>query len=266
MTSHTESSGLSERSESNGLASALTAEAGQIGVSLSTAQVATLLHYRRLIEQWTSRAGLTALRDPRHVVRLHFVDSLLCLGVAAFPSGGSVIDVGSGAGLPGIPLMIARPDLRVTLLEPAARKAAFLELAAAQLGLSCEVVAARAESAGRDIRFRERFDVAVARAVAPLLRLVELTLPFARIGGSVVLLKGPSVLTEIQSAEAIIAELGGGAPRAVESRLAGGERRAAIVIVKGTATPEQFPRRAPRPRPRVSSPTPVRRHSEDSYP
>jgi len=230
------------------LAAVLTAEAGQIGVSLTPAQVAALLRYRLLIDHWTSRAGLTALRDPRRVMRLHFVDSLLCLRAVSFPDGGSVIDVGSGAGLPGIPLAIARPDLHVTLLEPAARKAAFLEIAVGELELSCEVVAARAEAAGHDLRFRERFDVTVARAVAPLLRLVELTLAFTRVGGSVVLLKGPSVLTEIHSAGPNTAALGGASPQVIEVRLAGGERRVAVVIAKVARTPERYPHKPPRSR------------------
>ncbi|MGH2348775.1 MAG: 16S rRNA (guanine(527)-N(7))-methyltransferase RsmG [bacterium] len=233
------------------LAAALSAEAGAIGVPLTAAQIAALLRFRRLIERWTTRAGLTALRDPHQVIRFHFVDSLLCLRAAPFAAGAAVIDVGSGAGLPGIPLTIARPDLHMTLLEPAARKAAFLELAAAELGLSCKIVAARAESAGHDVRLRGQFDVAVARAVAALRPLVELTLPFVRVGGSAVLLKGPSVLAELHADIEIIAALGGESPRLVEARLAGGERRVAVVIAKVAVTPDQYPRKASRSRRRA---------------
>jgi 16S rRNA (guanine527-N7)-methyltransferase len=245
MASHDDPNGLSERSESNArLAAALSAEADDIGVPLTTVQTAALLRFRSLIEQWTFRAGLTALRDPLQVVRLHFIDSLLCLRAAPFPRGAAVIDVGSGAGLPGIPLAIAREDLHVTLLEPAGRKAAFLELAIGELGLRCDVVAARAESAGHDSGMREQFDLAVARAVAPLPRLVELTLPFVRVGGYAVLLKGPSVHAELGPAEQITAALGGTAPRAVQARLVGGERRVIVVVEKVSATPDPFPRKA----------------------
>jgi 16S rRNA (guanine527-N7)-methyltransferase len=232
--------------EADALAAALSAEADDVGVPLAPAQIAALLRFRSLIAQWTSRARLTALTDPLQAVRLHLVDSLLCLRAVAFPQGAAVIDVGSGAGLPGIPLAIAREDLHLTLLEPAERKAAFLELAVGELGLRCDVVAARAESAGHDGTMREHFDIAVARAVAPLPRLVELTLPFVRVSGSAVLLKGPSVHAELGSAQQITAALGGTAPRTVQARLVGGERRVVIVVEKVSSTPDLYPRKASR--------------------
>ncbi len=173
---------------------------------------------------------------------MHVVDSLLCLR-AGLPAGAVLIDVGSGAGFPGIPLKIARPDLAVTLLEAASRKAAFLELAAAEIGAVLSVVEARAEQAARDPIWRERFDVAVARAVAPLPALCELVLPFLRRGGKAVLLKGPSVTSEVDDGARASAMLGGGHPELMVSRLPGGARRVIVTIEKVAATPPDYPRR-----------------------
>lgn len=228
------------------LAALLAAEAREIGVVLTAAQIAAFLRYRALIARWNSRARLTALADPVEVIRLHFVDSLLCLIAAPLASAVTLIDVGSGAGLPGIPLAIARPHFRVTLLEPAARKAAFLERAVAELGLPCAVVAERAEVAGRAPQLREQFDAAVARAVAPLATLVEWTLPFVRVGGSAVLLKGPAVDIEMTRAAETAPSLGGGTPALLRARLAGGQRRAVVVIPKRSPTPPIYPRQGSR--------------------
>lgn len=175
-------------------------------------------------------------------MRVHILDSLLCLR-AGLPQGAAVVDVGSGAGLPGIPLKIARPDLSLTLLESAARKAAFLDLAVAELRLAAEVVEARAEDAGRDPRWRERFDIGVARAVAALPVLCELVLPFVHPGGKAVLLKGPAVVDEIDSGRRAAARLGGGGPAVIEDTLPGGIRRMIVVVEKTGTTPRGYPRR-----------------------
>ncbi|HVH31052.1 MAG TPA: RsmG family class I SAM-dependent methyltransferase [bacterium] len=153
------------------------------------------------------------------------------------------MDVGSGAGFPGIPLKIARSDLAVTLLEGASRKAAFLELAAAEIGAALSVVEMRAEQAAHDLAWREQFDVAVARAVAPLPTLCELVLPFVRRGGKAVLLKGPSVTTEVGAGARASATLGGGPPGQMKFQLPDGVRRVIVTIEKVAATPPEYPRR-----------------------
>lgn len=224
------------------LRAALTAELAAVGFSAVPEQLDRFLRYLDLLRRWRSRARLTAIVDPREAARLHVADSLLCLR-ADLPFGASLMDVGSGAGLPGIPLGIARPDLRVTMLEAEARKAAFLELAARDLGLEPRVVRARAEEAGHDPGLRERFEIVAARAVAPLPVLSELTLPFVRRGGKCVLLKGPSVRAELRGSAAASAIVGGGTPEILEARLGGGERRVIVVIRKERTTPGQFPRR-----------------------
>jgi 16S rRNA (guanine527-N7)-methyltransferase len=157
------------------------------------------------------------------------------------------VDVGSGAGLPGIPLAIVRNDLRVTLLEPDGRRAAFLELAAGELDLKTPVLAVTAEAAGRGEQ-RESFDLAVARAVAPLAVSCELTLPLVRVGGRALLLKGPSVAGELGEGRRAARLLGGADPEMSAWTLKGGERRILVVIRKDHPTPQAYPRRTGLPR------------------
>lgn len=225
----------------------LAAEFAAIGVDAAPAHLDTLLAYLDLLTRWRSRARLTTITDPRQAARLHIADSLLCLQ-ANLPSRVSLLDVGSGAGLPGIPLAVARPDLRPTLLEVESRKAAFLEVAVHELGVQATVVRAIAEEAAHDPGMREQFDVVVARAVAPLAVLSELTLPFASLGGKCVLLKGPAVLAEFPRTAAASAILGGGGPQAISANLSGGERRVIVVIGKERPTPPRYPRRPGLPR------------------
>lgn len=182
------------------------------------------------------------MTDPFQAARLHIADSLLVLR-ADIPLGASLIDIGSGAGLPGIPLAIVRPDLRVTLLESEKRKAAFLEVAAGELALEVGVVPRRAEEFAHDPGGRERYDVAAARAVAPLAPLLELTLPFVRVGGNAVLLKGPGVQREMLSSDRAREVLGGGRTVQIRGVLAGGEDRRIVVVSKTRPTPSEYPRR-----------------------
>jgi len=220
----------------------LEGSAGLIGQPLDSTQVRQVAQHLDLISAWNRKAHLTSITAPAKAARVHVVDSLLCLR-AGLPAGAALIDVGSGAGFPGIPLKIARPDLAVTLLEAASRKAAFLELAAAEIGAVLSVVEARAEQAARDPIWRERFDVAVARAVAPLPALCELVLPFLRRGGKAVLLKGPSVTSEVDAGARASAMLGGGHPELIMCQLPGGARRVIVTIEKVAATPSDYPRR-----------------------
>jgi 16S rRNA (guanine527-N7)-methyltransferase len=196
-----------------------------------------------LVAAWNARARLTAITRPEAAAKLHVLDSLLCLR-AKIPPRASVVDVGSGAGFPGIPLAIVRPDLSMVLLEAVSRKAAFLEMAVAALGLRARVEPMRAEVAARDPRLREQFEVAVARAVAPLPALCELVLPFVRVGGQAVLLKGPAVRAEAARGRVAAGILGGAAPVLIQAALPGGVRRTIVVIRKTAATPQEFPRRS----------------------
>lgn len=234
------------------LAEQLAAESSALGFALDDRQIALFLRFLEMLLQWNARARLTAATIPAEIFRLHFLDSLLCLR-AEIPAFARLVDVGSGGGFPGIPLKIARPDLAVTLLESASRKAAFLEIAAAKMPLDLQVAKGRAETFGRQTAWRERFDVATARAVAPLATLCELTLPFVSVDGKAVLLKGPRVRTELEAGRQASAVLGGGSLEIIEAELAGGVSRALVVIPKLSHTPSVYPRRPGMPRVRPLS-------------
>ncbi len=215
------------------------------GLALSADQVAQFDRYLRALLDWNRRVNLTAITEPRAVVIRHFLDSLSCL--LAFPAGEglAVIDVGTGAGFPGLPLKIARPDLRLTLLEATAKKVRFLEHVVQALGMSSVVVIwGRAETLAHDPAHRERYDCVVARALAELAALAELCLPFARLGGRVIAPKKGAVAAEIARARTAISLLGGRLWEPVPVTLPEEpERRFLVVIEKVQPTPPRFPRR-----------------------
>lgn len=217
--------------------------AAALGLSLADPQLRTFLRYLDLLRRWNRRARLTALTADDAVLHLHFLDSLTVVR-AGVPDHARVVDVGSGAGFPGIPLAIARPDVHVSLLEPAARKAAFLEIAAGELSLPVTVRHERAEVAGHDPSWREQFDVATARALAPGVVLTELLLPFVRIGGKAAMLKGPSGMKDVSEVRRVASSIGGEMVEAIDITLPRGERRVLIVVSKVAATPSAFPRRS----------------------
>jgi len=202
--------------------------------------------YWRLLDVWSRRMNLGTLRSPLEVVKLHFLDSLSCLQGGRIALGASVIDVGSGAGFPGVPLKIARPDLKMALLDASRRRVAFLELLVEELGLEAEVLFGRAEVLGHAPDRREAYDVVVSRATAPLPKLAELCLPFAAVGGVAILPKGPAVHDEIERAEDLVRVLGGRVDAVEEVRLPGFVGRRNLAVIRKVApTPAAFPRRMP---------------------
>jgi 16S rRNA (guanine527-N7)-methyltransferase len=191
---------------------------------------------------------LTALTDPEAVQRRHFIEPLALL--AALEEGDllgeTVIDIGSGAGFPGLPIKIVRPALTLTLLEAHGRRAAFLRDLVAKLGLEgVTVVAARAEDAARDPAQREAYDTALARAVAPLPALVELALPFLRVGGVLAAPKGSAARREVREAEAALRACGGEVESMRALEVPGAAVPPTLIVVRKVApTPARFPRRA----------------------
>ena len=201
-----------------------------MGISMLDSKLAELA---RLIEGWP---GLVA-GSPAPLIE----DCLVLL--EHLVGARQLVDVGSGGGLPGIPLKIARPDLEVVLLEGDGQKAAFLVRACAELGLNgVEVVNQRAEEAGRDLRYREAFDVAVARALAPMPVLAELCLPFVRVGGR--LLAQKTEREDVAGAARAIELLGGGPPRIVEAHTTARTTGTVVVVEKLMPTPDAYPRRS----------------------
>lgn len=185
------------------------AAAAAIGVAFEPGEVEMLGRYLALLLHAAGSMNLTAIRDPDEAWERHILDSLTLMPLLAeLPAGARVFDVGSGAGVPGIPIAIVRPDLRITLIEATQKKATFLTSCAERLGLSnIDVCAQRAEEAGQG-SLREQADLVCARAVGRLATLVELTLPLVRIGGRAALIKGAAADEELAEAAYAIRLLG----------------------------------------------------------
>jgi len=225
----------------------LIAGARELGVTLSPEQVARFeLYYQELVA-WNAHMNLTAITDYDEVQVKHFLDSLTCLlAMEARAPGQRLLDVGSGAGFPGLVLQIVCPELEVTLLEATRKKAGFLGYISGRLGLAkIRIVNARAEDAGRDPEYREAYDWVVARAVADLAELVEYMLPFCRPGGACLALKGGEISGEIEAAAKAIEVLGGRLAWAIPVRLSALRdlRRQVLVVEKIRPTPSAYPRR-----------------------
>lgn len=229
---------------------ALSEEAGRLGVELDARALGRFARYLELLLEWTPRAGLTAVTDPEQVQRRHFGESLALLVALRNAglldaAGASVIDIGAGAGLPALPMCIAEPALCPTLLEASARRCRFLERVVGELGLERgEVVCARAEDAGRNPALRGRSDLAVARAVAPLAVLVEYALPLLRRGGLLAVPKGSRAGVELAEAAAAIAALGGRAEPSLTLSLPTGAPPQQVLLVRRVGDlDDRYPRR-----------------------
>src|SRR4051794_14033391 len=191
----------------------LAAGATALGVNLSEAQLGSCGRYLELLLEWNRRFNLTAIQAPEEIIDKHFLDSLSCSLAVDFIAAHRLVDVGTGAGFPGMVLKIAFPHLEVTLLDAVEKRLRFLQRVGEELTLTgVQIVHARAEDAGRDPRTREQFDIAVSRAVARLNSLAEYCLPLVRVGGSFLAQKGPQIDEELDEARAALRTLGGGEP------------------------------------------------------
>jgi 16S rRNA (guanine527-N7)-methyltransferase len=224
------------------------AAAALLQLHLSPAQLAAFQIYADELADWNRRFNLTAITDAEAVQIKHFLDSLTCLiALRAAPRhpAPAVIDVGTGAGFPGIPLKIVCPDIRLTLVEATGKKVRFLEHLIGRLELSgVTALQARAEAIGQDPAHRERYDWALARAVAEMPALVEYLLPLVRLGGRALAQMGENAPAETQAAEMAMHMLGGRLEQIVEVELPGvADSRYLVVMHKIAATPARYPRR-----------------------
>lgn len=218
----------------------------KVGIVLTDRQAEQFCEYGELLLAWNEKMNLTAITEPQEVIIKHFVDSLVLVKMI---HQGRLADVGTGAGFPGIPLKIMNPELDVVLVDSLAKRLEFLNVVIQKLQLTDIVtVHSRAEDAGRDPRFREKFDCVTARAVARLPVLLELCLPLVKKGGECLLAKGPQAFEEIKEAEKALELLGGSLSGVKSFNLAeGAEHRTVVVVKKVAGTPAQYPRRAGTP-------------------
>lgn len=207
---------------------------------------AKLNTYLNLLKEWNSRMDLTAVTDDEEMLDKHFVDSLTVLKTGILPETGKMIDVGTGAGFPGMVLAMACPKLEVTLLDSQQKRLAFLECVAAQTGTqNTLLIHARAEDGARKSEMRERFDFAVARALAPTNVLCEYLLPYVRIGGCALCWKGPALKDEIDSGRKAARLLGGSIEMPVSCPVKGREWEHMILPVRKIShTDSAYPRKA----------------------
>lgn len=212
-----------------------------LGYELSGDEILQMGRYIHLLLETNKQFNLTAIKDPDEAWMRHVLDSLSLLPFIGEVA--SVIDVGSGGGLPGIPMAITQPNVAVTLLEATGKKAKFLQQVAQELGLkNVRVVSDRAETAGQDKKYRQQFDLAIARAVGPLNVMLEYTLPLVKVGGRVLAMKGSKAEGELEEAGDAIMTLGGGEVHVYDA-LPGVVDDAVIVeIHKAQPTPKQYPR------------------------
>jgi 16S rRNA (guanine527-N7)-methyltransferase len=217
----------------------------QFGISLNQRQISAFDRYEVELLDWNARFNLTAIRDSESIRAKHFLDSLSCVLAWRENPPACLIDVGTGAGFPGIPLKILLPSLQLALVESVGKKAEFCRHLSGVLGLEkVEVLQTRAEEVGQLVKHREHYDWAVARAVASLPILVEFLLPLVHVGGSILAQKGESGPAEAHASEHAIRMLGGRLRQLIKVDLPGvADERYLVVIDKVAATPLNYPRR-----------------------
>lgn len=208
-----------------------------------TSQICERLNiYGNLLFEWNEKMNLTAITEPEAVLYKHFYDCLLFLKHVHPQEGASLVDVGTGAGFPGMVLKISRPDMKITLLDGLNKRLVFLNEVLSKLGLDAETVHMRAEDAGKNPRYREKFDISCARAVAALPVLSEYCVPFVKKGGLFVAMKGQSGAEEAKAATNAFKQLGIGNSEIICETLTGEEQRTFIISKKISQTPPKYPR------------------------
>ena len=211
----------------------------ELGISLTDEQIDTLCAFGQAVIKQNEVMNLTAITEPELVAKLHLLDSLSVLAAADLKSK-TVIDVGCGAGFPGVPIAIASKDARVTLLDSLGKRVKWLEEILPTLGITAACVTARAEEAVP--KYREQFDYATSRAVARLNILLELTAPFVKVGGAVLAMKGSAAREELEEAKGAVKKLGLKL-ETIRDFSIDGAQHSVIVLRKVSHTPPQYPRR-----------------------
>ncbi len=213
-----------------------------LNIDINDTQIRLLDGYTGLLTEKNKVMNLTSIEGPDESAVKHLADSISVMTAADFKAGSKVIDVGTGAGFPGVPLLIMNPEINLTLLDSTGKKLAFISEALDELGVNAETLHMRAEEAGKDSERREKYDYAVSRAVASLNVLSEYCLPLIKTGGSFIAMKGPKAEDEIREAENALNILGGKVDKIIPVGLTDGAERNLIVIKKTKSTPQKYPR------------------------
>lgn len=211
---------------------------GKAQITVSKEQAEQFFTLFSFLTEYNKNVNLTAITEFSEVVEKHFIDSVLPFTMLEIPRGASVIDVGTGAGFPSLPLLIMRPDLQMTLCDSLQKRCVYLELACGKIGVRAKIIHSRAEDLGR--KLREKFDVSTARAVAAMPVLTEYCLPFVKVGGIFAALK--SVNEDMNAAENAVKTLGGKLEKTEDYKLPNGDGRRLAVVRKISDTPTKYPR------------------------
>lgn len=211
------------------------------GITLDNTALDRFDLFAELLVEWNKKMNLTAITEPQEIEVKHFLDCLLVQKYFDFSSVKTAVDIGAGAGFPSIPLLICNENVEFTLVDSLNKRLDFLSVVCKELGINANLIHSRAEELGQDEDFRESFDLALARAVAPMNVLSEYCLPFVKSGGSFVALKGSN--DDITPAQNAIRTLGGELVNNVSYKLNDGDLRTLAIVKKISQTPTQYPRK-----------------------
>lgn len=223
-------------------------EAAKLNIEVSDKANSNLEEYAKMMLHYNEFMNLTAITEPDEIREKHFLDSITLLLSGKLTENCSLIDIGAGAGFPSIPVKIAREDINLTMLDSLNKRINFLNDVIERLGIkNARAIHSRAEDAGKNKDLREKFDVATARAVADLAVLAEYALPFVKVGGYFVAMKGTAPQEEIDNAKKAIREMGGELEEVKEVVLPSGINHSLVIARKVVPTPSKYPRKAGKP-------------------
>lgn len=215
------------------------------GIDADSEMIERFSIYMELLVQWNKVMNLTSITEEEEIIAKHFLDSCSCLQTGLDFSRCSSIDVGTGAGFPGIPLKIAVPGMKITLLDSLKKRTLFLSELTGKLGIECEIVHGRAEDFGANPMCREKYDIALSRAVANMSVLLEYTLPFVKIGGNFLCLKGPGIFKEVEESGRAAEILGGNIKKILPTNVYKSDFNHYIAVIEKVGIcPGKYPRKA----------------------